>query len=294
MNLATILRFIVRHPLNRSHRARAIGRFLRWQLASRLLPYPISLPFVDGLSLFAERGMTGATGNYYCGLHEAEDMAFVLHFMRPGDVFYDIGANVGSYSLLAAAAGVGRIIGFEPSTETSAKYRRNIALNGLERVIEHQRVALGANDGELSFTRGHDTTNHVVAENERPVASETVPVRRFDEFFAARVPSFVKMDVEGFEAQVLAGASSALKDPSLMGLLVEDNGSDHRYGTGGSVSELLVAHGFAVFGYDLATRTLTSGRKERATGNLLFLRNFETASERVRGSRKFQLINGWI
>jgi FkbM family methyltransferase len=294
MSLGAILRFIVDHPLNRGHRTRALGRFLRWQLASRLLPYPISLPFVDGLSFFAERGMTGATGNYYCGLHEAEDMAFVLHFMRPGDVFYDIGANVGCYSLLAAAAGVGRIVGFEPSTDTSAKYLRNIALNGLDGVVEHHRVALGEKVGELSFTRGHDTTNHVVAQSEQPRSVETVPVRRFDEFYTSGVPSFIKMDVEGFEAQVLAGAGSALKDPSLMGLLVEDNGSDTRYGSGGSVSEVLIAQGFTVFGYDHATRTLTPGRKERTTGNLLFLRSVETASERVRGARKFQLINGWI
>ncbi len=93
------------HPLNRNGRFAALGRWLRWQTATRLLPYPIVVPFVNEIRLVAERGMTGATGNYYCGLHEPEDMAFVLHFVRSGDVFYDVGANVGAYSLLAAAAG---------------------------------------------------------------------------------------------------------------------------------------------------------------------------------------------
>lgn len=46
--------------------------------------------------------MTGATGNWYCGLQEYEDMSFVLHALRPGDLFVDVGANIGSYSILAA------------------------------------------------------------------------------------------------------------------------------------------------------------------------------------------------
>ena len=45
-------------------------------------------------------GMTGATGNVYCGLHEFEDMALVLHALRPRDLFVDVGANVGSYTVL--------------------------------------------------------------------------------------------------------------------------------------------------------------------------------------------------
>ena len=45
--------------------------------------------------------MTGATGNIYCGLYEFLDMAFLLHFLRNGDLFGDIGSNIGSYTVLA-------------------------------------------------------------------------------------------------------------------------------------------------------------------------------------------------
>lgn len=293
MSLRSVLGFIVKHPLNRGQRLRAIGRFLRWQFASRLLPFPAALPFVDRFVLLVERGMTGATGNYYCGLHEAEDMAFVLHFMRPGDVFYDIGANVGSYSVLAAATGAA-CVGFEPSTEASANYERNVSLNSLQDRILIHRVALGENVGELSFTSGYDTTNHVVADGEQAQATEVVSVRRFDEFFRPGRPSFIKMDVEGFEAQVLAGSREALSDPSLMGMLIEDNGSDQRYGGDGSVSELILAHGFAIFSYEPLSRTLVSGGNGQSTGNLLFLRDGSAACDRVRSAGRFHLVNGWI
>ncbi len=293
MSLGGILRFIVGHPFNRGRRIGAIGRFLRWQLAQRLLPFPVALPFVDGLRLLVERGMTGATGNFYCGLHEAEDMAFVLHFLRPGDVFYDIGANIGSYSLLAAAAGVGQIVGFEPSLETSRRYQRNIALNALGDRVSIHRLALGDRVGGVSFTQGADTTNHVVASGEAVESVETVSMRCFDEFYARGQPSFIKLDVEGFEPMVLAGAREALKDPALMGLLVEDNGSDRRYSAECPASELIRAAGFSVFHYDPLKRQLVPG-PGRATGNLLFLRQGQDAAERVRSAPRFRLVSGWV
>ena len=46
--------------------------------------------------------MTGATGNIYAGLHEFVDMAFCLHLLRSGDLFVDVGANIGSYTVLAS------------------------------------------------------------------------------------------------------------------------------------------------------------------------------------------------
>ena len=72
--------------------------------------------------------MTGATGNIYAGLHEFADMAFTLHFLRPDDLFMDVGANVGSYTLLASGVCKARTISFEPYPETMAALRRNIDL----------------------------------------------------------------------------------------------------------------------------------------------------------------------
>jgi hypothetical protein len=70
-----------------------VARFLPWKLGSRMLCMPVIVPWVGSTSLVIETGMTGATMNFYCGLHGAADMAFVLHVLRPGDVFLDVGAN---------------------------------------------------------------------------------------------------------------------------------------------------------------------------------------------------------
>ena len=94
--------------MNKGARCAAVGRFLRWQLASRLMDGPIAFPFSDGTQLFARRGMTGATGNWYCGLAEYEEMSVVKDWLRKEDLLIDVGANIGAYTILAAGGGVGK------------------------------------------------------------------------------------------------------------------------------------------------------------------------------------------
>lgn len=100
-----LLRVVWHHPLNANGKVVAVWRVLRWQFASHLMPGLISLPDAQGTSLFAMRGMTGATGNWYCGLHEEDEMAFVLHLLRPDEHFVDVGANMDSYSVLHGGSG---------------------------------------------------------------------------------------------------------------------------------------------------------------------------------------------
>ena len=111
-----LFKFVWGHPLNHNGRWESLLRVFRWQLGSRLLPGLIALPFVEDTYIFARRGMTGATGNWYCGLHELQDMAFVLHLLRADDHFVDIGANIGSYTVLAG--------GWEPRLLRLSRYQR--------------------------------------------------------------------------------------------------------------------------------------------------------------------------
>ena len=112
--LVNILNFIAGHPLTRDQKVRAFCRFLCWQIKCRL-QREVIVPWIAGTNLAVRRGMAGATGNIYCGLHEFEDMAFLLHLLRPEDTFVDVGANIGSYTILAAGVCRARSIAFEPT-----------------------------------------------------------------------------------------------------------------------------------------------------------------------------------
>jgi hypothetical protein len=102
----------------------AATRVPRWQIESRICD-DVTVDWIGGRRLAARRGMTGLTGNIYAGLHEFADMAFLLHFLRPSDVFADVGANVGSYTILASGVIGCPTVAFEPDPLTAAAFERN-------------------------------------------------------------------------------------------------------------------------------------------------------------------------
>lgn len=212
------LRFIAAHPLSSRRPLSAYWRYARWQIESRLRDEVI-FDWIEGSKLAARNGMTGATGNIYCGLHEFVDMAFLLHLLRPGDLFVDVGANIGSYTVLASAVCGARSIAIEPDPGTAQSLKRNIELNGIADRTTVIEAAVGASEGTVRFTVGQDTTNRVVASTD--VASREAQVRTLDEILAIESPVLIKMDVEGYEPQVVAGASETLKKSSLLAVITE-------------------------------------------------------------------------
>ncbi len=112
--LAKLNRFFLSHPLGRKSLAKSWLRFAKFQLQSRLWGGTVVCNFVNDSTLTVERGMTGATGNVYVGLHEFNDMALICHLLRHNDLFLNVGANVGSYTILAAKVGQASVIAFEP------------------------------------------------------------------------------------------------------------------------------------------------------------------------------------
>ena len=286
------LRAIRSHPLNRHAPGRALARFLRWQLAARLLPVPHVMPFVDDTVLVMERGMTGATGNWYNGLHEAADMAFVLHVLREGDLFVDVGANVGSYTVLASGAAGARTLSFEPIAATFASLRRNVLVNGLGARVTCHNMGLGARDEILRFTAGQDTRNHVATGAETGGTVE-VPVRRLDDMLGGAVPRLAKIDVEGWEAEVIAGMPATLQDPGLAAIVMETNDSAGRYAdpAGNRLPAVMRAHGFAPYSYDPFSRALVEGGTRH---NTIFVRDTGFVLDRVRSAPRFRLVNGTI
>jgi hypothetical protein len=156
VTLFDTIRFITGHPLNRGHRISSIIHFAKWQIASRLAPGAIVYDWVNGARFLVKTGETGLTGNIYTGLHEFPEMGFVLHFLRDEDLFVDVGANVGSYTILACSAVGARGVAFEP----------------------------------IPSTYGRE-------------CSVTVQLTLLDIALHGMSPSLIKIDVEGYESQVL-------------------------------------------------------------------------------------------
>lgn len=282
MGVLDTLRFIVRHPLAGKHPVASVVDYLRWQVGSRLVPGPVVVPFVGQTRLVIRRGMTGATGNIYVGLHELEDMAFTLHFLRPGDVFADVGANVGSYSILAAGAAGADVHAFEPVPQTFANLETNIRTNDLLARCTLHRFGVGAEASELVMTSEGDSANRVLRPGETADNTVRVRVRRLDDLLAGTVPTLVKVDVEGFEREVLAGGPATFAKTQAA---IVEVWKDHD-----AVLATLRGYGLSPVDYDPLTRTLTPMPGLHPTrGNTIVVRDLQDAAERVRTAPRFEV-----
>jgi FkbM family methyltransferase len=278
--LASLFRYWKRHPLASRDLPGTVVRFLRWQLGSRLLRMPVIVPWVGGTSLVIETGMTGATMNFYCGLHEAADMAFVLHALRPGDSFLDVGANVGTYTILASGVVQARTLALEPIPATFERLLRNLRLNDLLSRVDARCLAVGATEGSVRFTAGRDTTNRAVsllpASSQEPTVE--VPLTSLDQLVqeAGATPLVWKVDVEGYEPEVLLGAASALQQPHLRAVLLEADTP--------ALQRTMEQAGFGRYNYHIFSRTLSPATGPGSSGghNQLWIRDLPFVQDRCR------------
>jgi FkbM family methyltransferase len=286
--MVNTLKFIVSHPLNKANKAAALLRFVQWQVRSRMSNGPMVHPFTEKSKLYVSKGETGATGNVYCGLHEFYDMGFLLHLLRPTDLFVDIGANIGSYTILATAEIGATTISIEPVPATFKRLTANIDLNRINKHTQPLNIALGKEQGVLRFTKSFDTVNHVATEQETDTID--VPVDTLDNILQQNNPILLKIDVEGFETEVLNGAAGALANESLKAIIIELNGSGNRYGYNEElIHTKLTGHGFQPFDYDPFTRKLTP-RSSFNDANTIYIRDTQYVADRVKNARKVSVL----
>jgi FkbM family methyltransferase len=293
MSFLNSMNFIIRHPLNRGSKLSSVLRFVKWQVGSRLIGGAVVYDWVNGSRFFVRTGETGLTQNIYTGLQEFPDMAFLLHFLRGHDLFVDVGANAGSYTILAGAVVGARCIAFEPVPRTYERLVDNMRLNRLDEKVECVNKGVGAESGKIAFTSGCGTANHALASGEKGNDSITVEITRLDTALHGQSPTLIKIDVEGYETPVLEGGQETLKAETLRCVIMELNGHANRYGYRESLLlELMQDHGFRAYSYNPLDRALIElNGKNQSGSNTLFIRDVPYVTERVNTSPKVT-VNG--
>lgn len=221
------------------------GRFWSWHIRYAVLQAvaPRRKVLSRGLSftLSCENWITHYRWKTY-NSKEPETLDWLDTFVADGDVLFDVGANIGVYSLYAAARHpAATVIAFEPEYANLHLLRDNIILNGVQARIEAYSIALGDRSG-LSRLHIQDLTPGAALHTEsgarlrltdtgHPVLwAEGIWVMRMDDFCARRGlwPHAIKIDVDGAERRMLAGGRRALTAPALRTVLIEmsDNPAD--------------------------------------------------------------------
>jgi FkbM family methyltransferase len=160
--------------------------------------------------------------------------------LRPGDLFLDVGANVGSYTIWAGELGAA-VIALEPAPDTFALLLENIDLNGYR--AEAIQAAVGGICGTARFTSGLDCVNRLDAEGSAETRMVTI-----DSVLGERTAAGMKVDVEGFEIEVLRGCHRALSEHRIRLIQLEWNtGSIAAVGTDRQpVADLLASYGYSL------------------------------------------------
>lgn len=190
-------------------RSTLLGRALRWPL--KLLPRGLEVPIVQG-PLRGWRWIVGAgTHGCWLGSYEAAKARLFARHIQRGNVVYDVGANVGFYTLLSASCvgADGKVVAFEPLPRNQLYLRRHVALNNASNV-QIIDAAVCDRSGEARFDDSRDPSMGELA----PTGGITVKTVSLDELIdqgAIPLPDLIKIDVEGAEDAVLRGAADLLK-----------------------------------------------------------------------------------
>jgi FkbM family methyltransferase len=292
--LKQIFSYINKHPLAGRHKLRAYYQFFYWQISQFLKPREVAVPFVGTTKLIAKKGLAGATGNIYTGLHEFTDMSFLLHFLRKDDVFADIGANIGSYTVLAAGCIEAETYSFEPIPETFNWLVKNIKVNGLQNKVNAQNIGLGSVESKTMFTTSFDTVNHVIADHEKNSTDRfiEVQIKPFDLVLEGnQCPALIKIDVEGFETEVIKGMQQTLKNNIFKAIIIELNGSGRRYGYNEELIHIeLLNNGFSSYVYDPFKRKLLPV-EHFGSHNTIYVRDINFVNQRILSAPKITVFS---
>jgi len=187
-----------------------IGKLLRVPL--RLIPKTMVVPILQGALRGKKWTVGSATHGCWLGSYEYHKQKALQKELEIGDVVYDIGANVGFYSLLASVlvGETGHVYSFEPFPENLRELRRHLEMNRITNctVVD---AAVSSADGQAIFDPSDDRCTGRLAANGsipvRTVALDGLVLRK-----EIRPPTLLKIDIEGAELECLQGASNSIQE----------------------------------------------------------------------------------
>jgi FkbM family methyltransferase len=195
-------------------------------------------------------------------------------------LFLDIGANVGTYTVLASGVCKANTWAFEPDPDAVRALKRNIEINNLQELVMVHELALGATECEVMFTVGLDTCNRVATDNQR---GRLISQKPLDSFLFDLEPTFAKLDVEGYEEEILRGGKALLGKGSLQAIELET--------VTAPVVEMLSLHGFVRAFYEPFARYLSKEPIGGQSCNALYVKNLSFVTSRINQSPKVRVLD---
>jgi FkbM family methyltransferase len=155
---------------------------------------------------------------YERGVYELGTVSVLQKFLKEGNTFIDVGANIGFLSLAGAAVvgKEGKVIAFEPQPETFQLLEENVKMNSFSQ-IQLNQFALGEEEGEAIIYSEEENRGGASITNKRSEKGVSIQLNRLDDIELGSKVDMIKIDVEGFEWEVLKGArQTILRDKPIL------------------------------------------------------------------------------
>ena len=194
---------------------------------------------------------------FFFGVYDENGIRFIKKQLKPGDVFIDIGANIGTYSLSASAylnrSEGGIVYSFEPVKHVYEKFKKNIELNHVENIVpnkvalfeENTTLELFVSSNEnlgMSSMFHHDTESGEI---------ERVKAIKLDDFIASnqiRKVKLIKIDIEGAELFALKGMANTIRQfkPTVL-IEISESVLGENSASGKEIFKMMENHGYSPY-----------------------------------------------
>ena len=180
---------------------------------------------------------------------EPEFMSILEEYLRPHDIFFDLGCNIGYVSLfvLKNISKKGYLYAIDPDKENISALKKSLENNNLSNNYSIKNIALSSQDGEIAFEFSNESNLHKINKDLSPQANNfrKINCRSFDSYFSdKKLPTFIKMDVEGAEIDILFGMKNFLNSSNKCKILMELHPTLYKPNEYKKAFKLLFSNGF--------------------------------------------------
>lgn len=220
------LNTILSHPLNKGRFLKTMGTIFWWKYNQLFIKIPSICEIADGIKIICYPNQAYGSFIVYARWPEYAELNFIYGFLKKGDTYIDVGAHIGDSSLIAASKiKTGKILACEPTPEIFDELSKNIRLNNLESLIIPIKKAISYKDELAYFSIENESEiNHLVSSTTKnSIQVQTTTVDSIFKEYSLESVALLKIDVEGFELEVLLGANQALRNKKISHILFEVN-----------------------------------------------------------------------
>ncbi|MBT8579364.1 FkbM family methyltransferase [Polynucleobacter paneuropaeus] len=254
----------------------------------------IQINWINDVNIIISKSDKSLLCTLYLGLPEIREQMFLMRTLTPKDLFIDVGACTGSFSLLAGCVCNSNILSFEPVHSSYTRLIENLNINikylnqknnniTLQKIVsnKHTSFFISNNNGVQNKVSLED---NLLNSNYELIETCTLDDFNYNEYQGI----FLKIDVEGFESFVLDGAKKLLSNPNLYAICIETAGHGSKFGKSDfDLLEIIKSYGFIPINFSTSNQHINEDKA--IYENTILIRDFNEIEGRLLNNKNLKI-----